>query len=144
MTIAAVRRRSPSAHHIQAAATLAILHPKGGVGRSTTVWQLGAGLALRGRHVVIEDLDQGAHLSRTFSQYPLNLPGLQLASAMTVPLTGFDVVLVDTAPEAQRERAIEVLRRADWAIVPVKGPEASSVQASRCSCSGSPKRATRV
>jgi hypothetical protein len=36
---------------------------------------------------------------------------------------------VDTAPEAHRERALDVLRRADWTIVPVNGPEASSVQA---------------
>jgi cellulose biosynthesis protein BcsQ len=40
-----------------------------------------------------------------------------------------DLVLIDTAPEAQRERFIDILRGADWAIVPVKGPEASSVQA---------------
>jgi cellulose biosynthesis protein BcsQ len=108
--------------------TLAVLHPKGGVGRSTTVWHLGAELALRGKRVVIEDLDQGAHLSRTFGQYPLGLPGLQLA-ATAAAVDDVDLVLVDTAPEALRDRAIEVLRRADWVIVPVKGPEASSVQA---------------
>jgi cellulose biosynthesis protein BcsQ len=106
--------------------TLAVLHPKGGVGRSTTVWQLGAELALRGKRVRIEDLDQGAHLSRTFDQYPLGLTGLQLGTSTGV---ADDLVLLDTAPEAQRERAIEILRRADWALVPVKGPEASSVQA---------------
>jgi cellulose biosynthesis protein BcsQ len=103
-----------------------VLHPKGGVGRSTTVWQLGAELALRGKRVRIEDLDQGAHLSRTFDQYPLGLPGLQLGASTGIAA---DLVLLDTAPEAQRARAIEILRRADWALVPVKGPEASSVQA---------------
>ncbi len=107
---------------------LAVLHPKGGVGRSTTVWQLGAELALRGKQVRIEDLDQGAHLSRTFGQYPLGLDGLHLGTSSN-GRNSVDVVLLDTAPEAQRERAIEILRRADWAIVPVKGPEASSVQA---------------
>lgn len=107
---------------------LAVLHPKGGVGRSTTVWQLGAELALRGRQVRIEDLDQGAHLSRTFGQYPLGLDGLHLGTSSN-GRNVVDVVLLDTAPEAQRERAIEILRRADWVIVPVKGPEASSVQA---------------
>jgi cellulose biosynthesis protein BcsQ len=104
---------------------VAILHPKGGVGRSTTVWQLGAELALRSKRVRIEDLDQGAHLSRTFDQYPLGLTGLLISTSAG----GEDLVLLDTAPEAQRERAIEILLRADWAIVPVKGPEASSVQA---------------
>jgi chromosome partitioning protein len=104
-----------------------VLHPKGGVGRSTTVWQLGAELALRGKSVCIEDLDQGAHLSRTFGQYPLNLDGLRLAS--DDDRTDVDLVLVDTAPEAQRERALDYLRRSDWVLVPVKGPEEGSVQA---------------
>ena len=107
---------------------LAVLHPKGGVGRSTTVWQLGAELALRGKHVRIEDLDQGRHLTRVFERHPLGLQDLQLASS-PMGENNADLVLLDTAPEAQRERAVEVLRRADWAIVPVKGPEASSVQA---------------
>jgi len=118
-TTSSARRATPPT-------TLAVLHPKGGVGRSTTVWQLGAELALRGKRVRIEDLDQGAHLSRTFDQYPLGLPCLQLGASTGIAT---DLVLLDTAPEAQRARAIEILRRADWALVPVKGPEASSVQA---------------
>src|SRR5947199_325972 len=82
---------------------LAVLHPKGGVGRSTTVWQLGAELALHGKRVRIEDLDQGAHLSRTFDQYPLGLDRLQLASSSIEENEVVDLVLLDTAPEAQRE-----------------------------------------
>lgn len=121
--------RAPhSQTHATRPVTLAVLHPKGGVGRSTTVWHLGAELALRGRRVVLEDLDQGAHLSRTFSQYPLGLQGLHLGTSHAFD-GAVDLVLVDTAPEAQRERFIDILRRAHWAIVPVKGPEASSVQA---------------
>jgi cellulose biosynthesis protein BcsQ len=126
LTVVSVPKRAQPPRPTTSPVTIAVLHPKGGVGRSTTVWQLGAELALRDRRVVIEDLDQGAHLSRTFGQYPLGLPGLQLAAAAVGDV---DLVLVDTAPEALRERAVEVLRRADWMIVPVKGPEASSVQA---------------
>jgi Mrp family chromosome partitioning ATPase len=44
--------------------TLTVLHPKGGVGRSTTVYMLGAELALRGHRVALIDRDQGQHLSR--------------------------------------------------------------------------------
>jgi hypothetical protein len=40
-----------------------------------------------------------------------------------------DVTILDTAPEAHRERALDYLRRADWVLVPVKGPEEGSVQA---------------
>lgn len=104
---------------------VAVLHPKGGVARSTTVWQLGAELALRGRHVVLEDLDQGRHLSRVFERHPLGLDLLQLGADASAS----DLVILDTAPEAQRERALEYLRRSDWVLVPVKGPEEGSVQA---------------
>jgi cellulose biosynthesis protein BcsQ len=104
--------------------TLALLHPKGGVGRSTTAYMLGAELALRGRRVVLEDLDQGQHLSRVFERHPLGLDLLQLGG--NGPR---EVTILDTAPEGQRERALEHLRRADWLLVPVKGPEEGSVQA---------------
>lgn len=103
---------------------LAVLHPKGGVGRSTTVWQLGAELAIRGIGVRIEDLDQGAHLTRVFDAHPLGLDNLRLS------LSGpADVVILDTAPEANEARALDYLDRSDWVLVPVKGPEENSVQA---------------
>src|SRR4051812_16569582 len=82
--------------------TVAVLHPKGGVGRSTTVWHLGAELALRGRRVVLEDLDQGRHLSRVFERHPLGLETLELSGN-----SPRDMTILDTAPEAQRERALE-------------------------------------
>jgi cellulose biosynthesis protein BcsQ len=103
---------------------LAVLHPKGGVGRSTSCWHLGAELALRGRRVVLEDLDQGRHLSRVYERHPLALETLTLNGN-----SARDLTILDTAPEAQRERALEYLRRADWVLVPVKGPEEGSVQA---------------
>src|ERR671932_2590478 len=120
----AARRQRVDARTARAV-TLAVLHPKGGVGRSTTVWQLGAELALRGRRVVLEDLDQGRHLSRVFERHPLGLEELQLGTNGA----GADLVILDTAPEAQRERALDYLRRSDWLLVPVKGPEEGSVQA---------------
>ena len=104
--------------------TLAVIHPKGGVGRSTTVWHLGAELAMRGLSVRIEDLDQGAHLSRVFHAHPLGLDNLQLGGNAPAEL-----VILDTAPEADQVRALDYLRRSDWVLVPVKGPEEDSVQA---------------
>src|SRR5712671_4327077 len=47
---------------------LAVFHQKGGVGHSTTVWQLGAELALRGKRVRIEDLDQGCGAAKPQSR----------------------------------------------------------------------------
>jgi cellulose biosynthesis protein BcsQ len=100
------------------------LHPKGGVGRSTTVWHVAAELAMRGKRVRIEDLDQGAHLSRVFDAHPLGLANLHLGGNEPA-----DVILLDTAPEADQARALGYLRRSDWVLVPVKGPEEDSVQA---------------
>jgi hypothetical protein len=38
-------------------------------------------------------------------------------------------VILDTAPEANEDRALDYLARSDWVLVPVKGPEENSVQA---------------
>jgi cellulose biosynthesis protein BcsQ len=106
------------------ATTLTVLHPKGGVGRSTTVYMLGAELALRGHRVALIDRDQGQHLSRIFEFYPPGVGGLVLGEQGDV-----DVRIIDTAPEVDSARAVGYLREADWALVPVKGPEAGSVLA---------------
>lgn len=99
---------------------LLIIHPKGGVGRTTTALYLGYELARRGKRVVLEDLDQARHLSRIYQP----CPGLQLGGAGPR-----DYTIIDTAPEARDARAVALLRAADWALVPVKGPEPVSVQA---------------
>ena len=104
--------------------SLTVLHPKGGVGRSTTVYMLGAELALRGHRVALIDRDQGQHLSRIWQVYPLDIPGLDLGDNEDV-----DLRIIDTAPEVDSARALGYLREADWALVPVKGPEAGSVLA---------------
>ncbi len=119
------RPRVSAGPPVRSPVVLAVMHPKGGVGRSTTVWHLGAEFALRERRVVLEDLDQAQHLSAAFAQNPIDIHGLQLGG----PCAGADLVILDTAPEADRPRAIRHLRRADWVLVPVKGPEQASVQA---------------
>ena len=52
---------------------LAVLHPKGWRGPVDDRLAIGAELALRGKRVRIEDLDQGRHLSRVFERHPLGL-----------------------------------------------------------------------
>jgi cellulose biosynthesis protein BcsQ len=85
---------------------------------------LGAELALRGHRVALIDRDQGQHLSRVFDFYPPAVDGLVLGEDPSAALR-----IVDTAPEVNVDRAIGYLREADWALVPVKGPEAGSVLA---------------
>jgi cellulose biosynthesis protein BcsQ len=85
---------------------------------------LGAELALRGHRVALIDRDQGQHLSRVFDFYPPGVDGLVLGDDPSAALR-----IVDTAPEVNAERAVGYLREAEWALVPVKGPEAGSVLA---------------
>src|SRR5438105_11604765 len=113
-----------SGYRLDMATTLTVLHPKGGVGRSTTVYMLGAELALRGHRVALIDRDQGQHLSRVFDFYPPAVDDLVLGEDRSAAIR-----IVDTAPEVDVKRAIRYLREADWALVPVKGPEAGSVPA---------------
>jgi cellulose biosynthesis protein BcsQ len=85
---------------------------------------LGAELALRGHRVALIDRDQGQHLSRVFDFYPPAVDNLVLGEDRSAAIR-----IVDTAPEVDAKRAIRYLRDADWALVPVKGPEAGSVLA---------------
>jgi cellulose biosynthesis protein BcsQ len=113
-----------AAHPAGEGTTIAVLHPKGGVGRSTSSWALGSELALRGCMVRIEDLDQAKHLTNVVQRRGLLIPGLTIGEEGPA-----DMVLLDTAPEADTARGIGYLRRAGWALIPVKGPEEASVQA---------------
>lgn len=85
---------------------------------------LGAELALRGQRVALIDRDQGQHLTRVFNFYPPGVENLVLGDDQSATLR-----IIDTAPEVNANRAVGYLQEADWALVPVKGPEAGSVLA---------------
>jgi hypothetical protein len=84
---------------------LAVLHPKGGVGRSTTVWHLGAELILRGLAVRIEDLDQAKHLSNVAYRRGLLMPGLTIAEAGPADVVLLCTVSPTSAPTTHRRYA---------------------------------------
>src|SRR3954452_22000268 len=102
-TVTRLKRQAHSQPGIfQAVATrLTVLHPKGGVGRSTTVYMLGAELALRGHRVALIDRDQGQHLSRVFDFYPPPVGDLVLGDDPSAAIR-----IIDTAPEVDAERAV--------------------------------------
>src|ERR687886_2924973 len=115
MTVVAGQAERSIARHEGAPVTLAVLHPKGGVGRSTSSWALGSEFALRGYSVRIEDLDQAKHLTNVVQRRGLLMPGLMIGDDGPA-----DFVLLDTAPEADTARGVAYLRRADCVLVPVK------------------------
>lgn len=84
------------------AETIAVINQKGGVGKSTTVMALGAGLCLRGRRVLLLDADPQGNLSYTLGpdapeHTVLDIfEGLPAADALVKTSCGCDLIPAST------------------------------------------------
>ena len=102
------------------------------------MWQLGAEPALRGRRVVLEDLDQAKHLSAMYAEYPLGLDLLQLNGDPR----GGDLV-IRTPRQRPIVRALRLPAPRGLGPGPVKGLSKPPSRPCRCSWTGSMRQITR-
>lgn len=115
---------------------IAVINQKGGVGKSTTAYALGAGLILKGCKVLLIDLDAQCNLSYNMKSTDKRLTSLEIltntataleavihtASGDLIPaspaLASADALITDTGKEYRLKEAIEPLKnRYDYIIL---------------------------
>lgn len=84
--------------------TIAIVNQKGGVGKTTSTINIGAGLALKGKHVLLIDLDPQASLTMSLGQdasrsdrtaYEVLTGNLDVSKAIIKLSCGYDLIPCD-------------------------------------------------
>ncbi|NTV61978.1 MAG: ParA family protein [Oscillochloris sp.] len=108
---------------------LAVTNLKGGIGKTTTVVNLSAGLALRGSRVLLVDVDPQANLSMALGLKPRRtlyealVDGAPIANCITSARPNLDLVAADANLLVAQP---DISRRPDWvrvlekALVPVR------------------------
>jgi chromosome partitioning protein len=121
---------------------VAVTNLKGGIGKTTTVVNLSAGLALRGARVLLIDVDAQGNLSMALgvkprrTLYEVLVDGAALADCISSARPNLDLVAAD---ESLLTAQPEIARRPDWARVLEKAllPVRSRYDVIMIDCGGS-------
>lgn len=108
---------------------IAVVHPKGGVGKTTTSMALAGELATRGQRVLLVDADPQQSSVAWSSSAPDAVPfpaavinlaqyGAKIHREIQKHLANYDVIIVDTPPNLEATAPQSVLLIADLALIP--------------------------
>jgi len=108
---------------------IAVVHPKGGVGKTTTSMGLAGALASRGHRVLVVDADPQQSSVAWSSSAPDKIPfpaavinlaqyGAKIHWEIQKHLDNYDFIVVDTPPNLESTAPQSVLLIADLALIP--------------------------
>jgi chromosome partitioning protein len=103
---------------------IAVSNLKGGIGKTTTVVNIGAGLALKGARVLLVDVDAQGNLSLALGVrprrtiYEVLVDGAQAEDCVTPTRTNLDLIAAD---ESLLTAQPAIAKRADWSRVLAQG-----------------------
>lgn len=104
-----------------------IANPKGGAGKTTLATNLAGYFAVRGKHVMLADLDRQQSSSNWLERRPADAPQIESNSKQTAKL---DWLITDSPAGLRDEKLTDAVKAADCVIVPIQ-PSAFDIGATR-------------
>lgn len=97
--------------------SILIANPKGGSGKSTLATNLAGYFAIRGKQVLLQDLDRQQSSASWLARRPADAPTIYASSKHTEKL---DWVITDSPAGLRDDKLADAVKTADYVIVPVQ------------------------
>lgn len=94
-----------------------VANPKGGCGKSTLATNLAGYFAMRGKKVLLQDLDRQQSAANWLARRPSEAPPIYANSKQA---TKFDWVITDSPAGLRDDKLADAVKAADFVIVPIQ------------------------